>query len=248
MRLAGKTIVVTGGSRGIGRACVVSAVAHGARVLFCSREDGAASRDVERAAGAGAAVGVRADVADEGSVIELFDQAMRRFGAVHGVVNNAAISRERLLVSTTTEDWEAVIDANLTGGFLVTREAIRLFIEQGQGGRVVSIGTLSQFGVSGNASYATSKGGLAGLTRRIAREYAHSGILSTMVIPGYVETAMSATMTDHAKRTLVEGAPLRRSGAPEEIASVVSFLLSDAAADLAGQAVFAAGGLHEVPP
>lgn len=252
MNLTGKVIVVTGGSRGIGRACVLHAVACGARVVFCSRQDGPDSREVEAAAAAhggdGAAFGIGADVADEDSVTRLFETALERCGGVHGVVNNAAVSHEQLLVSTRTEHWDAVIGANLTGCFLVARAAIRHFVEQGRGGRIVSIGTLSQFGVSGNASYAVSKGGVAGLTRRITRDYGHLGIVSTMVIPGYVETALSASMSAEDRRTLIDSCPLRRSGSPEEIASVVTFLLADTTVGLNGQTVCAAGGLREVPP
>ena len=251
MTLAGKVIVVTGGSRGIGRGCVLRAVALGARVVFCSRTDGEESREVEATAaecgGDGAALGVAADVADEASVEKLFTMARRRFGAVHGVANNAAVIHHALLVSATTADWDAVIVANLTGGFLVAREAIRTFLVQGSGGHLVSIGSLSQRGVPGNASYAVSKGGLEGLTRTIARQYAHAGIVSNMVIPGYVETAISATMTEPAKRALIDGSPMRRTGSPDEIAWVVTHLLSDAAAGVNGQTIRATGGLREAP-
>jgi 3-oxoacyl-[acyl-carrier protein] reductase len=249
--LAGKVIIVTGGSRGIGRACVLRAVDCGARVVFCSRGNGADSRQLEAAAaargGPGAATGLATDVSDDASVRSLFAAARDRCGAVHGVVNNAAISRESLLVSSSSAEWDDVIDTNLTGSFLVARESIRLFLEQRQGGRLVAIGTLSQYGVAGNTSYATSKGGLLGLTRSIASRYTQLGIVSTMVIPGYVETEMSSTMSDSARRSLIDGCPLRRPGSPEEIAAVVTFLLSDAAAGLDGQAIFASGGLREVP-
>jgi 3-oxoacyl-[acyl-carrier protein] reductase len=249
--LAGKVVVVTGGSRGIGRACVLHAVGAGARVVFCSRSDGPESREVEAAAaeagGSGAALGVAADVSNEQDVTRLFDTARRHFGAVHGTVNNAAVIRDQLLVSATTADWDAVIEANLTGGFLVAREAIRLLLGQGTGGHLVAIGTLSQRGVSGNASYAVSKGGLEGLTREIARQYAHVGIVSSMVVPGYVETALSAGMSESSKRALVDGCPMRRPGSPGEIASVVTWLLSDAATGLDGEVLFVSGGLREVP-
>lgn len=251
MNLAGKVIVVTGGSRGIGRACVLDAVAQGARVAFCNRHDDSDRHEVEAAAaalgGTDVTHGFTADVSDGPGVIRLFERVRERFGTVHGVVNNAAVSRERLLVSTTTEDWDAVIDGNLTGGFLVAREAIRIFLEQGGGGRIVAIGTLSQYGVSGNAGYATSKGGLEGLTRRIAHQYARRGIVSNMVVPGYVETTLSAGMSASARRTLINGCPMRRPGSPSEIASVVTFLLSNAAAGLDGQTIVVSGGLNEVP-
>lgn len=251
MILAGAIVVVTGGSRGIGRACVLDAVAQGARVVFCNRHDGPERREIEAAAaaigGANAAIGLTADVSDDAAAARLFSEAQERFGTIHGVVNNAAISREQLIVSATTDDWNAVIECNLTGTFHVAREAIRVFLEQGSGGRIVAVGTLSQYGVAGNASYATSKGGLEGLTRQIADQYAHLGILSTMVVPGYVETDLSAGMSQLLKNALIDACPMRRAGTPEEIASVVTHLLSKEAAGLDGQTIFAAGGLHEVP-
>ncbi|MGD2069033.1 MAG: SDR family oxidoreductase [Gemmatimonadota bacterium] len=252
MNLAGKVILVTGGSRGIGRACVLDAVARGARVVFCSRHDGPERRQTEATAaavgGADAAIGLTTDVSDETSVTRLFEEARQRFGPLHGVVNNAAVSRESLLVSTTTEDWDAVIAVNLTGGFLVAREALRTFLEEGRGGRIVSIGTVSLFGISGNASYATGKGGLAGLTRQINRQHAGDGIVAAMVIPGYVETTLSAGISESARQSLIDGCPMRRPGSPEETASVVSFLLSDASAGIETRTLFASGGLREAPP
>jgi 3-oxoacyl-[acyl-carrier protein] reductase len=251
MKLAGRVVLVTGGSRGIGRACVLEAVARGARVVFCSREDGPESRAVESeaaaTAGPGVALGLAADVSDETGVGRLFARAAERFGPVDGVVNNAAISLERLLVSTPTEDWEAVVATNLTGAFLVARQAVRAFLSSGRGGRIVAVGTLSQYGVSGNASYAASKGGLLGLTRRLAREYGRRGIAATMVVPGYVETALSAGMSASARRTLVDGCPLGRPGSGEEIAYVVASLLSAEAEGLNGHTILATGGLREVP-
>jgi 3-oxoacyl-[acyl-carrier protein] reductase len=250
MILSGRVIVVTGGSRGIGRACVLAAVAQGAEVIFCSRTDGRDSREVEAAArrvGTGAARGVPADVSNEESVGKLFEDVRSRYGTVHGTVNNAAISRERLLVSLTPEDWDEVVGTNLTGSFLVARESLRMFLEQGQAGRIVSIGSLSQYGAVGNASYAVSKGGLYGLTRAIARQYAGRGIVANMVVAGYVETALSATLPEPSKRALIDGCPMRRPGTPEEIASAVTFLLSDAASCL-DEPVFATGGFREVPP
>jgi 3-oxoacyl-[acyl-carrier protein] reductase len=245
--LEGKAIVVTGGSRGIGRACVLEAIALGARVLFCSRSDGDESREVEATAatlGGSDAHGVQVDVADEVHVARLFETARQRFGSVHGVVTSAAIIHDQLLASATTEDWDAVMETNLTGGFLLAREALRTFIAQGTGGAIVTIGTLSQRGVSGNASYATSKGGLEGLTMEIARQYASRGIVANMVIPGYVETAMSAAMSETSRRALIDGCPMRRAGSPSEIASTVMHLLMGR---ITGQTIFASGGLREVP-
>ncbi|HEX6070457.1 MAG TPA: SDR family oxidoreductase [Longimicrobiaceae bacterium] len=250
MILSGRVVVVTGGSRGIGRACVLAAVAQGADVIFCSRTDGADSREVEAAArriGTGTACGVAADVSDERSIERLFEIVRDRYGVVHATVNNAAVSREQLLVSLDSADWDAVVATNLTGGFLVARESLRAFLDHGQPGRIVSIGSLSQYGAIGNASYAVSKGGLWGLTRAIARQYAERGVVANMVVPGYVETALSAALPEASRRALIEGCPMRRAGTPEEIAAAVVFLLSDAATPLA-EPLFAAGGFREVPP
>jgi 3-oxoacyl-[acyl-carrier protein] reductase len=248
--LAGRVIVVTGGSRGIGRACVLEAVRLGAKAVFCSRHDDADSHAVERVAaelgGAGAASGVVADVAVEADVARLFSIARDRYGRVDGVVSNAAISRERLLVSTSTEEWDDVVATNLTGGFMVVRQALREFLEHGRTGRIVIIGTLSQYGVSGNASYASSKGGLLGLTRELALRYGNAGITTTMVVPGYVETALSAGMSDRARRTLIDGCPQRRPGSPAEIAAAVAHLLADGGG-LNGRVIRVSGGLREVP-
>ena len=251
MTLANHVIVVTGGSRGIGRACVLAAVDQGARVVFCSRQNGLDSRAVEVEAasrgGPHAAIGLCADVADEASVANLFAVARARYGGVHGVVSNAAISCEQLLVSMSTAQWDGPIEVNLSGGFLVARDAARAFLEQGSGGRIVSIGTLSQYGVIGNASYAASKGGLLGLTRQLARQYGPLGITSNLVVPGYVETALSAGLSDAARRALVTSCPMHRPGTPEEVAAVVTFLLSPAASGLNGAEIRVSGGLLAVP-
>jgi 3-oxoacyl-[acyl-carrier protein] reductase len=192
-------------------------------------------------------VGVQADVTREDDVARLFATARRTFGAITAVVSNAASSRESLLVTMDTASWDEVMATNLTGSFLVARQAIRTFLEQESGGRLVLMGTLSQNGVAGNAAYAASKGGALGLTRVIASEYGGRGIRANMVVPGYVETALSSTLSDHQRRSLVDGCPLRRPGSPDEIASVAMFLLSDGANGLNGRAVFASGGMLETP-
>jgi 3-oxoacyl-[acyl-carrier protein] reductase len=234
MSLTGKVVIVTGGSRGIGRACVLKAASLGARVVFCSRTNQVESTDT--------CLGIAADVSKEADVIRLFETGRRHFGAVHGVVCNAATIRDDLLVSTTTDEWDAVVDTNLTGGFLVVREAVRTFLEQKSAGRIVAIGSLSQNGVSGNASYSASKGGVEGLAHEVSRQYPE--IAFNIVVPGYVETQLSSSMSETSRRALIDGCPMRRPGSPEEIASVVTHLL---ATDVGGQTIYATGGLREVP-
>jgi len=247
--LTGQVLVVTGGSRGIGRAIVLDAARQGARVVFCSRSVGVEGLEVQvegEAFGAGSVVAVAADVSTEHGVDHLFDTARERFGRVDAVVSSAAVSREDLLVTMDLEDWDAVVATNLTGSFLVARRALREFLPQ-SGGRLVSVGTLSQHGAPGNTSYAASKGGVLGLTRTIARQYGRQGIRANLVVTGYVETSLSAQLPDFAKKALVDCCPLRRPGTPDEIAAAVLFLASERARGLNGQAVFASGGLMEVP-
>jgi 3-oxoacyl-[acyl-carrier protein] reductase len=231
--LAGQVVVVTGGSRGIGRACVLSAAACGARVVFCSRGDVEALRAVEAEAaargGRGCSCGIRADVSREHDVHHLFDAALERFGAVDAVVHAAAISRESLLVSAAPNDVEAVFATNLTGSFLVARRALQAMLGQERGGAIAFIGTLSQNGAKGNAAYAASKAGVEGLVQMIAHRYAGRSIRANLIVTGYVETALSATLPEAARRALIDGCPLRRAAIPAEIASLAMFLLSDGA-------------------
>jgi 3-oxoacyl-[acyl-carrier protein] reductase len=250
--LEDKVVVVTGGSRGIGRAIVLGAVERGARVAFCARTLGPGAEAVrdEAAARAGApnrVLAVRADVSKEAEVEALFDAAIERFGRVDVAVNNAAVNRDDLLVRLPVEVFDEVIATNLTSAFLVARRAISEFIAQGEGGRIVSIGSLSENGATSQASYASSKGGLQGLTRTIAKEYGRRGIYANVVVAGYVETELSTGMPEVAKRFLVDACPQRRAGTAEEVAAAVLFLASGRASFVNGETIRAAGGLVDVP-
>ncbi|MCE7002123.1 SDR family oxidoreductase [Kibdelosporangium philippinense] len=245
-----KVVVVTGGSRGIGRAIVLAAAAAGARVAFCARKLGSATDEVitqvESLAGEDRALAVAADVASESDVEDLFDAVVNRFGRVDVVINNAGINRDALLVHTTTEAFDDVIATNLTGAFLVCRRAVHEFLAQGGGGRIVSISSLSQHGATSQAAYAASKGGLLGLTRTIAKEYGHKSVVANLVTVGYVETELTQHFDERMRRLLLEATPLRRNGNPEEIAAAVLFLASARAGYINGEAVSATGGLAEV--
>ncbi|MFC0109378.1 SDR family NAD(P)-dependent oxidoreductase [Kibdelosporangium aridum] len=245
-----KVVVVTGGSRGIGRAVVLAAAAAGAQVAFCARKLGPATDEVitqvESLAGKDRGLAVAADVASESDVEDLFDAVVDRFDRVDVVVNNAGINRDALLVHTTTEAFDDVIATNLTGAFLICRRAVREFLVQGSGGRIVSISSLSQHGATSQAAYAASKGGLLGLTRTIAKEYGHKSIIANLVTVGYVETDLTQHFDEGLRRLLLEATPLRRNAKPEEIAAAVLFLASTRAGYINGEAVSATGGLAEV--
>lgn len=234
MSLAGKVVLVTGGSRGIGRAIVDGALARGARVATCSRTP----VDID------GVLSVRADVAVEADVEGFVDQALDRFGAIDAVIHNAGINRDELLVHATAETFDRVLAVNLTGAFLLARRAIQEFLA-GDGGRIVFVGSLSDRGMTSQSAYAASKGGLRGLARTITKEYGHRAIAANVVVPGLIDTAMTAELPDRF-RQLGLAAPLRRAGRPEEVASVVLYLASTRAGFVNGETLYASGGITEL--
>ena len=249
--LEGKVMLVTGGSRGIGREIVRGAVARGAQVAFCGREIDRESQDVireiERLGIAGKVIAVQADVSQESDVERLFKTILDAFGRINVVVNSAGISRSHLLVSTPVEIWDEVISTNLTGAFLIIREAIKEFHTCGEGGRIISVGSVTQNGAPTNASYAASKGGLVGLTRAIAREYGDQGVLAFLVVGGYTDTGLMAKAPDLRER-VIKSNPQKRLAIPDEIASVVLFLASERALGIVnGEEIYTSGGLIDPP-
>jgi 3-oxoacyl-[acyl-carrier protein] reductase len=236
--------VVTGGSRGIGRAIVLDAAARGDRVVFCARTLGPES-DAVVAASDGRALAVAADVAREADVEALFDRALEAHERVDVVVANAGVNRDELLVHMSAEVFDEVIAVNLTGAFLVARRGVQEMLAQGEGGRLVFVSSLSQRGATSQTAYAASKGGLQGLARTIAKEYGGKGIAANLVAVGLVDTALSRGIPDGYRRFLLEQAPLRRAGTPEEVARVVAFLAR--AGYVNGETVHVSGGLEDVP-
>jgi NAD(P)-dependent dehydrogenase (short-subunit alcohol dehydrogenase family) len=249
--LDGRVVIVTGGTRGIGRAIVLEAAARGARVAMCARQLGDEARstceEVERVHGKGRVRALAADVANEAEVDALFDATLDSFGRIDAVVNNAGINRDDLLVRTTAEAFDDVIATNLTGAFLIARRAVYEFLAQGEGGRIVSISSLSQRGATSQAAYAASKGGLGGLTRTLAKEYGARGIVSNIVAVGLVDTELSKKIPPEMRRMLVDTSPLRRAGSVREIAEVVLYLCSARAGFINGETLHATGGLTDVP-
>lgn len=249
--LVGRVVLVTGGSRGIGRAIVHSAAAQGARVAFCARkveqEAKTVVAEVEQAYGA-PALAIAADVASEGAVDAMFDLVTERLGPVDVVVNNAAISFDRLVVSTSLSQWDATVACNLTGPFLVARRAVTSFLGRNASGRIINIGSLMAEGAPSNAAYAASKGGLVGLTRALATAHGGDRITTNLVVAGFVETALTAALPERARRALIDACPERRAAKADEVANTVLFLCSPRAANINGQILRVSGGLVEVPP
>lgn len=242
-RQGGRGMVVTGGTRGIGRAVVLGAVAEGAQVVFCGR-DAEAARAVCEAAG-GAASFVPADVAVEADVERLFDEAAARLAQIDVVVNNAGAAHDALLVDTSLEDWQRVMAVNLRGPFLVCRRAVEEMLGTG-GGRIVNVGSFAANGLAGQAAYASAKAALLSMTRSIAKEVGRARIAVNCVVPGFIDTEMVAHLPEELRRTRARLTPERRFGVAAEVAQAILFLASDDAAFVTGDALYVAGGGREI--
>ncbi len=245
MNFSGKTAVVTGGSRGIGRAVCLELARGGANVVLCYAGNEAAANDTIAACEAlGAkALAIRCDVAEAGEVKALMDAAVKTFGRIDILVNNAGITRDGLLMMMKDEDFDAVINANLKGTFLCMKAVSRLMMRQ-RYGRIVNLSSV--VGLRGNAgqvNYAASKAGVVGMTKSLAKELASRGVTVNAVAPGFIETDMTAAMTDAAKAATLVSIPMQKLGAPENVARAVAFLASDEAAYITGQVLAVDGGM-----
>ncbi len=245
MNFEKQTAVVTGGSRGVGRAICLELARGGANVVLCyASNEAAAQETVDSCKKLGAqALAVRCDVADPTQVQELIDTAVKTFGGVHILVNNAGITRDNLLLRMSEADFDAVLDTNLKGAFLCMKAVARTMMRQ-RYGRIISISSV--VGLRGNAgqlNYAASKAGLLGLTKSMAKELASRGITANAVAPGFIDTDMTAALTEGTRKALLESIPAARLGKPEDVAKAVAFLASEDAAYITGQVLAVDGGM-----
>jgi 3-oxoacyl-[acyl-carrier protein] reductase len=243
--LTAQVALVTGGSRGIGRACCEALARSGATVIINYwRSRDAAERLAKDIVGeGGGARPYQADVSDPGAVEAMFQFIRREYRRLDILVNNAGIVRDVLLPSMTLQDWTAVHATNLTGAFLCTRPAVEMMLRQG-GGKIVNIASASaDVGGRGQTNYAAAKGGLVAFSRAGAVELARKRIRINAVLPGIIETDMSLPVRERAAGNLLERIPARRFGRVEEVANLVAFLVSDASDYIVGQAIGIDGGL-----
>ena len=245
MNFKDKTAVVTGGSRGIGRAIAIELARGGANVVLCyAGNEQAAAETVAACEALGArALAVRCDVADAAQVQNLMDSAVKEFGTIHILVNNAGITRDNLLLRMTEADFDAVLDANLKGAFLCMKAVCRTMMRQ-RYGRIVSISSV--VGLRGNAgqmNYAASKAGIIGLTKSMAKELASRGVTANAVAPGFIETDMTAALPENAKSAMLSTIPAARLGQAQDVAKAVAFLASEEAGYITGQVLAVDGGM-----
>jgi 3-oxoacyl-[acyl-carrier protein] reductase len=245
--LTGKVALVTGGSRGIGRAISVALGQRGAKVVlnYTSNEAAAAEAAAAVVAAGGTAVTKRFDVADPAAVDAAFKEVVAAEGALHILVNNAGIAVNTLTLGAKDADWKRAIDVNLNGTFYCCRAALRALLKAKEAGRIINITSITgETGSAGQGPYTAAKAGVIGLTKTLAREYASRGVTVNAVSPGYIDTDMTATELPEARRAeLIKTIPLARVGKPEDVAAAVAYLAGPSAGYVTGQVLRVNGGL-----
>ena len=244
MTLSGRVALVTGASQGIGRACALKLAEAGAAVALAARNQQKLDELVaEIIAAGGRAAAFVLDVGDEEQIKSVLKAALTDFGKIDILVNNAGITRDQLVMRMKRADWDSVLNTNLTSAYLCVQQVIGSMLKQ-RWGRIINVTSVfGQTGQAGQANYAASKAGLIGLTMAIAREVGSRNITCNAVAPGFIETAMTAALSDEMKQTGLKMIPLGRIGTPDDVAGAVRFLASDEASYITGHVLNINGGM-----
>lgn len=243
-KLEGRVALITGGARGIGKKIAQRFISEGANIAVCDvNPDEAQSTAAELSSDGCVVKAYMMNVADEANVAEAVKKVMDDFGRIDILVNNAGITRDNLMLRMKQEDWNAVINVNLTGTFNVSKSVVR-FMVKARSGRIVNIASV--VGVMGNAgqvNYSASKAGVIGLTKTMAKEFASRSITVNAIAPGYIQTEMTEHINEQAKEAFLKAIPLNRPGTPEDVSGTALFLASDDASYITGQVVCVDGGM-----
>jgi 3-oxoacyl-[acyl-carrier protein] reductase len=243
-QLAGKVAIVTGGSKGIGRAIAMALAEEGAIVAVCSRNLDAVGETAQAIVSAGGqARAYHVDVTYADSVTSMVEQVLKHFGRIDVLVNNAGVTSDNLMVRMKESEWDQVIGTNLTGTFHCMKAVARSMIKQ-RGGKIINItSVVGMIGNAGQANYCAAKAGIIGLTKSIARELASRNVTVNCVAPGFIMTDMTESLPESGKDEALKLIPLGRFGAPEDVAAIVKFLASPAADYITGEVIRADGGM-----
>lgn len=243
--MKGHTAIITGGARGIGKAIAESLASRGVNIVIVDVNAEIANetaRDLEKFGIKSLAL--KADVSNSSDVSAIFDSAIKEFSKIEILVNNAGITRDGLLLRMKEEDWDSVININLKGTFLCSKEAVKA-MSKNRYGRIINIASVVAFmGNPGQANYSASKAGIVGFTKTIAKEYASRGITANAVAPGFITTAMTDALTENVKQEMLKNIPMNRFGTIEDVANSVVFFASPESGYITGQVMHVNGGMY----
>ena len=243
--LEGKVALITGASRGIGKAVAKTFVDHGATVCFsyASSDEKARALEKELSEAGGTAKGFKSNAADFGAAQELVDAVVKEFGTIDVLVNNAGITRDTLLMRMTEQQWDEVMEVNLKSVFNLTKASLRTFLKAKKGSIINMSSVVGVMGNAGQANYAASKAGIIGFTKSVALELGSRNIRSNAIAPGFIETEMTGELDEKTVQGWRDGIPLKRGGTPDDVANLALFLASDLSTYITGQTLNVDGGM-----